>query len=41
MHKPVRYHFEINRAFVEGIDFQWQDDLVDLGSVTKYNDCFR
>ena len=41
MHKPVRYHFKTNRVFAEGIDYQWQADLADLGSVQKYNDGFR
>ena len=38
MHKPVRYHFRINRVFAEGINCQWQ---ADLGSAEKYNDGFR
>ena len=42
MHKPVRrYHFKTNRVFAEGIDYQWQVDLADLGSVQTYNDGFR
>ena len=41
LHKPVRYHFKTNRVFAEGMDYQWQADLVDLGSVQKYNDGIR
>ena len=41
IHKPVRYHFETNRVFAEGIDYQWQADLTDLRSLQKYNDGFR
>ena len=33
MHKPVRYHFKTSRVFAESIDYQWQADLVDFGSV--------
>ena len=41
MHKPVCYQFKTNRVFAEGIDYQWQADLADLGSVQKYNDSFQ
>ena len=41
MHKPVRYHFKTNEVFAKDIDYQWQADLADLGSVQKYNDGFR
>ena len=42
MHKPVRrYHFKTNRVFAEGIDYQWQAGLTDLGSVQTYNDGFQ
>ena len=35
------YHFKTNRVFAEGIDYECQGDLVDLGSVQKYNNRFR
>ena len=38
LHKPVRIHFRRNRVIVGGIDEQWQADLVDLSSLSKYND---
>ena len=38
---PVRYHIKTNQVFAEGIDYQWQADLADLGSVQKYNNGFR
>ena len=40
MHQPVCYNFKTNRVFVKSIDYQWQDDLADLGSVQNYNDGF-
>ena len=33
MHKPVSYHFKANQVFAEGIEYQWQTGLADLGSV--------
>ena len=41
MRKSVRYHFKTNRVFAEGIDYQGQADLADMGSVQKYNYGFR
>ena len=37
LHKPVRKHYSRNRVIVGGIDDQWQADLVDLQSLSKYN----
>ena len=33
MHKPVCYQLKTNRVFAEDIDYEWQADLADLGSV--------
>ena len=41
MLRPVCYHFKTNRVFAKGIGYQWQADLVDLGSVQNYNYGFR
>ena len=41
MHKPVSYHFKTDRVFAKGIDYQWQTDLANLGSVQKCNESFR
>ncbi len=41
LHKPVRYNFKTNRVYAEGIDYQWQADLADLGGIKKYNKGFR
>ena len=38
LHKPPRVHFRRNRVIVGGIDEQWQADLVDLSSISKYNE---
>ena len=37
LHKPPRVHFRRNRVIVGGIDEQWQADLVDLSSISQYN----
>ena len=34
--KPVRIHFKRNRVVVGGIDQQWETDLVDVSSISKY-----
>ena len=37
LHKPSRRHYPRNRVKVSGIDEQWQADLVDMSSLSKYN----
>ena len=37
LHKPIRKHFKRNRVRVDGIDQQWQADLVDMTSLAEYN----
>ena len=41
LHKPVRLHFRRRRVFTKGIDDLWQADLVDLSSLSRYNDGYR
>ena len=41
LHHPVRIHFKRNPVIAEGIDSQWQIDLVDVQSLAKYNDNYR
>ena len=38
LHKPVRKNIKRNQVFVDGIDSEWQADLVDMSSLSKYND---
>ena len=38
LHKPARRQFQRNRVIVGGKDDQFQVDLVDLSSLSKYND---
>ena len=38
MHRPVRYSFPRRRIIVNGIDQQWQADLMDLQNLRRYND---
>ena len=38
LHRPVSYRFPRNKVVVEGIDDQWDADLMDLGNLSKYND---
>ncbi len=37
LHKPSYKHFERNKVMVNGIDQQWQADLVDMSSLSEYN----
>ena len=37
LHKPSRRRFRRNKVFVNGIDDQWQADLVDLESLSRWN----
>ena len=41
LHKPVRYKFPRNRVFVGGIDDQWQADLVDISSLSRFNKGYK
>ena len=41
LHKPVRHNFPINRVIVTGIDDQWQADLVDISSLTRFNKGYK
>ena len=37
LHNPARRRFRRNKVFVNGIDDQWQADLVDLQSLSRWN----
>ena len=37
LHKPARKLFRRNRVFVNGLDEQWQADLADLQSLSRWN----
>ena len=37
LHKPVRYKFPRRKVIVGGMGHQWQADLVDTGSISRYN----
>ena len=37
LHKPARKTFPRNKVFVNGLDEQWQCDLCDLTSLSKWN----
>jgi len=37
-HKPVRKHFKRNRVVCDGLDSDWQADLISLPSLVEYND---
>ena len=41
LHKPVPKNYVRNRVVVGGIDDQWPADLVDLQSLSKYNDGYK
>jgi len=41
LHQPARRRFPTNRVIVSGIDSQFQADLVDLTSLSKYNDGYK
>ena len=38
LHRPVLYKFPRRRIIVNGIDQQWQADLMDLHNLRRYND---
>lgn len=37
LHKPARKRFTRNRVFVNGLDQQWQCDLCDVSSLSRWN----
>ena len=37
LQKRVRRNFKRNRVIVQGIDFQWDSDLMQVGNISKYN----
>ena len=41
MHRPARRHFKRRGIIVSGIDEQWQADLADLKSLSRYNKKYR
>ena len=41
LHKPVRYKFKRNRVIVNEIDDQWQADLVDVSSLSRFNKGYK
>ena len=41
LHKPVRYKFKRNRVIVNEIDDQWQADLVDISSLSRFNKGYK
>uniref|UniRef100_T1J0X4 Chromo domain-containing protein n=1 Tax=Strigamia maritima TaxID=126957 RepID=T1J0X4_STRMM len=38
LHRPVKYKFSKSKTIVGGVNVQWQADLVDVGSLAKFND---
>ena len=41
LHKHIRCKFQRRQTVVSGIDYQWQGDLADVSSMSKYNDGYR
>ena len=41
LHKPVQYNFPRNRIIVTGTDDQWQEDLVDMSSLARFNKGYK
>jgi transposase InsO family protein len=41
LHKPTRWRFPRRRVVVDGIDHQWQAELVDLAKKNSYNKGFK
>ena len=37
LHRPVRRRYRRNRVYVNGIDDQWQADLVDVAALSRHN----
>ena len=38
LHKPVRRKFPKRKVFVRGIDDTWAADLVEMGSLSEWNE---
>ena len=41
LHKPVRRRYKRRQTFCLGVDHLWQVDLVDVSSLSRYNDGYR
>ena len=41
LHKPVKHRFRTNQVMVEGIDDQWDADLMDMSYYAKHNDGYN
>nr|DAC81409.1 TPA_asm: integrase [Rhodactis coral adintovirus] len=41
LHRPARRRFRRNKVFVNGLDDQWQADLVDLQSLSRWNHGYK
>ena len=41
LHKPLRKRFGRNPVLVDGIDDQWQADLIDMTSLSEFNQGYR
>lgn len=41
LHKPARRHYKTNRVIVPGIDAQFQADLVDVQTLSRYNKGYK
>jgi len=41
LHKPIRKKFQTRRVYVNGIDKQWQGDLVEIREFSKENDGYN
>jgi len=41
LHKPIRRRFTRRKTYCLGVDHLWQIDLVDVSSLSRYNDGYR
>ena len=41
LHKPVKHKFLTRKVYVNGLDDQWQADLVDMIAYSKHNDNYQ
>ena len=41
LHRSVQHRIQRNRVVVDGIDDQWDMDLMDMSSISKHNDGFH
>ena len=41
LHKPIRRRFPRRRVIVSSMDWQWESDLVDLTSLSRYNKGYK